>query len=362
MSLKKIIGQLIITDISSADTERYSHEYEKLIKDYNVGGIMLFNDLNLKDFPIKIENQLIDKEQTEGLIRKLKSYNSDLFIAVDVEGGLVDRLYHVRKVRYPSAKEIGEFMKKGKEGLTYAYFHNQGKYLGRLGFNMNAAPVLDVVPSYKEKYLMAYHERGFSPDPKIVSQAGLACIKGLQNAKIIPVAKHFPGLGPVLKGFDPHVDFPKIKKVTKKSLKPFFDAVDKGIEVIMTTHLQVEEYGAKVATVNKDIVNVLRGYGFNGIVVTDDICFMSTGMLNRNRELGPTKENIQSIVDTAYGAIKAGHDMVLVRQLGCVNNPDTDFIGMIIDRVVEGLKKRDISPDRILRSYARVLDLKEKYL
>lgn len=361
MDLKKVVGQLIITDISSPDTENYRHEYEKLIG-YNVGGLMLFNGLNIGQFPLKLENQMVSYEQTKQLIKKLKSYDPGLFIAVDVEGGLVDRLHHIRGIRYSSAKDVGRVVKDSGDAWAYNTFSLQGDYLRSLGFNMNAAPVLDVVPSYKEKYIMAYQKRSFSSDPKLVSKAGLACIKAMQNSKIVPIAKHFPGIGSVLKRFDPHIDFPKIRKVTKKSLEPFLDAVDNGVDVIMTTHLKVKKYGKKIATMNEDLVNTLRDYGFSGIVITDDISLMSTGMLNRKREQGPTKENIQSIVDTGYEALKAGHDMVLMRQLGCVNNPETNFLKMVIDKVEEGILSKDISEEKILGSYRKVLELKKKYL
>lgn len=362
MDLKKVVGQLIITDISSPDTENYRHEYEKLIKHYNVGGIMLFNGFKSESFPIATENQLIDEQQTKDLIKELKSFNPDLFIAVDVEGGLVDRVHHIRGIRYSSAKDVGSIVENSGDAWAYNTFSLQGDYLRSLGFNMNAAPVLDVVPSYKDKYLMAYQKRSFGSDPRLVSKAGLACIKAMQNAKIIPVAKHFPGLGPISKHFDPHVDFPKIRKITKKSLKPFLDAIDSDVEVIMTTHIQVKEYGKKLATINEKIPEFLRKNNFQGVILTDCISMMSTGMLNRKRELGPTKENIESIIDTSYEALKAGHDMLLLRQLGCVNNPETDFLKMVIDKVADGVEKGDISREKIMESYNRVLELKKRYV
>jgi len=358
MNLRKQIGKLIITDISSPDIDKSRKEYEKLLIEHNVGGIMLFNELRLKNFPIKIENQLINEEQSKNLISELKSYNPNLFIAVDLEGGLVDRLHHIRKKRYKSPKEIG----LTNEEFAYNYFKKQGKYIKEIGFNMNASPVLDAVSAYNDKYLMAYQKRSFSNDEDLVSKLGSSCIKGLKESNIIPIGKHFPGLGQVKKGFDPHFDFPKIKKITKKSLKPFLYNIYNGLDAIMTTHLIVEEYGKDIATKNRNIIKILRNYGYEGIIMTDDICFMSTGMINKKREMGPTKENISSIVDTAYNSIKAGHDMILTRQLGCVNNPETDFIGMITRRIEEGLLSNDINLNQFIDSFQRVSRIRTKYL
>lgn len=363
--LTKMVGQLIITDVSSADIgdAKVLKEYEKLIVDYNVAGIMLFNEFSLEDFPIKIENQLVTEEQTACLIKKLKSYDDKLFIAVDVEGGRVDRLKHVRNFAYDSAKEIGKLVKKKKwnKMLAYAHFYNQGSYLKELGFNMNAAPVLDVVPSYRNKYLMAYSERSFSSDADLVSKIGGWCIQSLQNVKVMPVAKHFPGIGSVLKKYDPHFDYPHVRKITEKSMKPFKDAIKSGVDVIMTTHVIVDEHGKDIATVNENIIGLLRNNAFEGVVITDCITMMSTGMLNRKRKTGPTEENLKNIVDTGFKALKAGHDMVLLRQLGCVNNPETDFIKSLIDKVADGVEKGDISYEQILRSYEKVLNLKKRY-
>ena len=172
--------------------------------------------------------------------------------------------------------------------------------------------------------------------------------------KIIPVAKHFPGLGEVKE--DPHLTFPKLKRLSVTSLMPFIKLIDYRIPAIMTTHLITERhYGNEIATKNPKIIKMLRtGYGFDGIIMTDDLALMSTGLINKDKERGATKENIENIVNTAYGAIKAGHDMIICRQLGYINNENTNYIKMIIDKLEEGVKTGDIPKDQIEYSNRKI--------
>ncbi|MBM3200262.1 hypothetical protein FJZ53_04955, partial [Candidatus Woesearchaeota archaeon] len=332
-------------------------EYEKLFIKHNVGGVMLFNEYK-KDWA-NVENQLVNEEYATSLIRKLKSYSKDLFVGVDVEGGSVDRLHQVRGGRYPSARLLGKLFQDMNDHLFISYFEEQGSYLKELGFNFNAAPVLDVVPSYDEKYLMAYSERSFSDDAETVSGIGRICIKSLQDCGIMPVAKHFPGLGPVLRDYDPHYSFPKIRSISEESMKPFREAINHGLDAVMTTHLKVSKYGKSIATTNKKIVSILRKKCFNGIIMTDDLCLMSTGMFGKTE--GLNKKNLKNIVKTACQAFKAGHDIVLVRQLGLVNDDKTDIIRMIIDEVSKKVDQGVISEEQLRESYKKVLGLKRKY-
>ena len=137
-TLDKMIGEMIILGFRGTEVSDSSKIVQD-INDYNIGGVILFNyDVPSKSFP----RNIVDPKQTKKLIEDLKKLTrSDLFIAVDAEGGYVNRLkaeYGFMQIE--SAQTMGEddpqntFLKASPLGIELDY----------LGFNLNFAPVVDV--------------------------------------------------------------------------------------------------------------------------------------------------------------------------------------------------------------------------
>ena len=113
VGLKEKIGQMIMIGFCGTEVSENSHIL-RVISDVKVGGLILFDiDLFSNTFP----RNILNPRQTKKLISDLQSCSSTpLFIAVDAEGGEVNRL----KEKYgffsvPSAKELGE---RGKVKIT----------------------------------------------------------------------------------------------------------------------------------------------------------------------------------------------------------------------------------------------------
>src|SRR5690606_9665182 len=97
---------------------------------------------------------------------------------------------------------------------AYEVADKMGEELLALGINMDLAPVLDVNNNPKNPVIGV---RSFSDDPQMVSDYGIAAIKGLQN-HVIATAKHFPGHGDT--HVDSHLALPTVEK-TKEELEKF---------------------------------------------------------------------------------------------------------------------------------------------
>ena len=111
-----------------------------------------------------------------------------LLLAVDQEGGAVQR---VAKgiTRWPAMRELGA---RGDEGLCERVGAAIGADLRVLGFNVDFAPVLDVVSSDVNTVI---GDRSFGSDPEQAAKMALAVARGLSAVDVIPCGKHFPGHG-----------------------------------------------------------------------------------------------------------------------------------------------------------------------
>src|SRR4030065_2115379 len=137
-TLDQMIGEMIILGFRGTEIDNYSGIVED-INEYNIGGIILFDyDVPSKSFP----RNILDPQQIKKLIEDLKKFTrSDLFIAVDQEGGYVNRLHaDYGFIPIKSAQEMGEDDPEN----TFLEVSPLAMELDSLGFNLNFAPVIDV--------------------------------------------------------------------------------------------------------------------------------------------------------------------------------------------------------------------------
>ena len=213
------------------------------------------------------------------------------FIGVDDEGGRVQRFVGLGAL--PSARELGA---RPADDIR-AIAKNHAKKLRSLGLNMDFAPVLDL--DDRDNGIIA--DRSFSKDPKQAWTAAQAFARGLTDAGIRPVYKHFPGHGSA--NGDSHqglVTTAPITELRKADVLPFKDAIRNGAQFMMMGHLLVPGLtsGTTPTTWTPAAYYELRTMGFSGVIFTDDL---GMGALSA--------EN--SVARRASRAINAGADMVL---------------------------------------------------
>lgn len=255
------------------------------------------------------------------------------FLAVDEEGGRVQRLQD-QTGYIPSAREMGETM-------TTQQVQNQAKEIGRtmrkLSLNMDLAPVVDV--SDQESYEVI-GDRSFSSDPDKVTEYAGAFAEGLRQSGIVPVLKHFPGLGSGTGNTDfERAETPPLSELRKKDLVPYESLLLNDPVAVMTTNAAVPGLSAgKAASLSPQTYELLReDYGFTGVAMTDSL---SAAAILSDMELEKAVAK----------ALAAGADIALWDGVS-----EAPQIRRFLQKAV---KKGRLSEEQVNTSVRRVLQLK----
>ena len=253
------------------------------------------------------------------------------FVAADEEGGTVQRL-SAALGRLPSQTTLGA----GTVEAAQEAYRRHDAAMKDLGFNMNFAPVADVGSG------SGLGTRTFGTDPAKVSQFVVAAVKEADDAGLVPVVKHWPGIGGGTA--DPHLKLTTLAPIDQlqaKDLVPFRAAFDAGAPAVMVTHAVVPgltEPGVPASLSKAAITDELRGKeGFKGLVVTD-----SLGM-------GAVVNKFPQ-PQAAEQAIAAGADVALLS--------GTDVVAQTHQQLTEAITERRLPRAQVLASVRRVLELK----
>ena len=234
--------------------ELTKEEREYLIS-HEVAGVILF------------QRNILSFKQVYELCRELKElYPTDSpppLIAVDLEGGSVNRFSHLKEsFPWPSAEKLGQL----KSPEIFFIAETMGRQLSALGIDINFAPVVDV-PLIQSSLLKG---RTFGQNPETIISCAKAFTEGLMKGGVVPCLKHFPGHGGVSE--DSHKTLPKDKSPVedRTALKPF-EAL-KHCPLIMTAHIEFQNEEGPATFSPYWLETVLRKQmQFQGIIVSDDI-------------------------------------------------------------------------------------------
>jgi beta-N-acetylhexosaminidase len=330
MTLPEKIGQMMMLGIPE---RKLTDRSVSIINSYMPGGIILFGyNLGTSE---EIKKYIDEMQQ-----RAIAKFNIPLFISIDQEGGRVKRITD-GVTQFPGNMAFGIV---DNESFTYDAARITGIELKNIGINMNLTPALDVNNNPLNPVI---NTRSFGSDVKIVSRLGSAYIKGLQRSGCIAVGKHFPGHGDTDK--DSHLTLPVINhditRLRKIEFPPFIEAVDSGVEAIMTAHIAFPNIlkNNLPATMSKQfLTDILRGeMQFNGVIITDDM----------------EMNAVSKVMDLGEGAVKsilAGADIILVSTYG----KSIEVISRAIKKAVDNSV---IPVNRINESVMRIIELKLRY-
>lgn len=325
---EKVAGLFVVTpeSITGVNTAVQAGEgTQKALEKYPVGGLIYFTK------NIQSEEQI--KEMTE----KSTSYcKYPMFIAVDEEGGKVARLAEGLKL-----ENVGNMADIGSSGDTnkaYEAMKTVGSYMTGYGFNLNFAPMADVLTNEDN---VSIGERSFGNDANMVAGMVTAAMNGLEESGVTACVKHFPGLGDASE--DTHNGLVVIDKsldeLKQVELLPFISAIENGANMIMVGHMVLPQIVGDntPATMSKEVISeLLRSeLGFNGVVITDA---MNMGAITE----------YYSADEAAIRAFKAGADMILMPE---------DF-ELAYEGVIAAVKDGTISEERINNSLKRVFRIK----
>ena len=278
------------TGVVMLDLKRLIVEIEErqLLTHPQVGGVVLFS------------RNYASVAQLEDLIASIKQCNDHLIVAVDQEGGRVQR-FRDQFLTLPELRTIGvEYEKDPEQGIAAAKLcaWAMAAELMQYGVDISFAPVLDLFDVNSP----VIKERAFSDDGATVGEIGLAYIEGMQDAGMAATGKHFPGHGKVLA--DSHTELPtdmrSLDEIRENDLIPFAKCIQ-SLDAIMPAHIVFPEVDEHCAGFSKVwIKDLLRAeLGFDGVVFSDDLT------MNAAHTAG-------TITERADLALAAGCDMVLV--------------------------------------------------
>jgi beta-N-acetylhexosaminidase len=258
MTLERKLGQLIVVEFTGPTL---SSEIATMVGSQHAGGVILY-----------ARNGNIDSAaQLRGLIAQMQSVNGHrLLIAIDQEGGYVDRLASLDGER-PSAASIGD---SADETRAMAAGSQDADDLAGYGINLNLAPVVDIGTASNPQLI----GRTYGSDPQLVTYMAGSYLRGLQRSrKVFGTLKHFPGLGGV--SADPHEEVAKLQR-SKLELEaidwqPYRTLIARGdVHAIMTTHELVPAVDPVMpSTLSRPLITdvLRRKMHFNGVIITDSL-------------------------------------------------------------------------------------------
>lgn len=263
-----------------------------------------------------------------------------LLTAIDQEGGYVNKL----ATFFGDAPSANDLVATGDSNAAYKQATQYAQELKQTAINTDLAPVVDVGPS--TNLLLT---RQFSNDPQMVTTYAGKFLDGLEQNGIIGTLKHFPGLGSIPSGQDPHVVIPhdtqSMAQVEARDFVPYKQLIqNNNPAMIMTTDVYLDavdpnnpaELSAKVVT------GILRQeLHYNGVIITDGIY-----MVERAGYMDSVSASIQAII--------AGNDIV--------EGPYTlDTVNAIIAGLKQAIQNGQLNRTQVDQSVQRILLMKVQY-
>ena len=338
------------TALTGADRRRLAHPL--------TGGLILFG------------RNWQSRAQLTALCAEVKSLRPDLLIAVDHEGGRVQRFRNDGFTHLPPMRAFGDmWMRDVKdlpgtgalqacEAATSAGFVLASE-LRACGVDFSFTPVLDLDhvdeaptqgqapaapqggsaslgrPGVSRSGVIG--DRAFARDPRMVTLLARSLMHGLLQAGMANCGKHFPGHGAVKA--DSHVALP----VDRRSLKAILadDALPytwlgSVLTAVMPAHVIYSRVDDRPAGFSERwIQDILRGQlGFDGVVCTDDLSMAAARQI-AGREL--------SYSEAVLTALQAGCDLALLCNRSVVNGGEE--LDTVLDELAQAQLKGHWEPD-----------------
>jgi beta-glucosidase-like glycosyl hydrolase/LmbE family N-acetylglucosaminyl deacetylase len=277
--------------------------------------------------------------------------------------------YH-SQLSSPTVKRIAARSLENKE-YFYRVPDSPGAYLGsvyrqwadaagemkRRGYNLNMGVIADVAGDINDQRIdLVRKQKIFSDDSTEVSRLVNRIAQALDDFGVIPVVKHFPGLGSVYR--DTHKWLPKVnssrRDIYNKDLLPYKDLIRSGRHfMVMTSHAVYPCLDDKPASLSYKIQSVIlrKELGFQGLIISDELGMQALGEYAIQRGI-PAPH----IGELAVLSFAAGTDMAIIYP-----EPERadEIILSVILAVKQAVKEGRLSRKALDESVSRILKEKE---
>lgn len=286
MSLGPVMLDVVGHSLNADDIRRINHPL--------TGGIILFS----RNFE--------HCQQLKALTDSIRAQRANILIAVDHEGGRVQR-FREGFTKIPPMRELGKLW-DSKRKQANALAEEAGWVLAAelraYGIDFSFTPILDM--DYGDSLVIG--DRAFHKDPQAINELAFHLMLGLKKGGMAAVGKHFPGHGFVVA--DSHVSIPvddrEFDQIAQNDIQPFMKMIDEDLPAIMPAHVIYPKVDDKPAGFSQRwLQKVLRErLGFNGAIFSDDLS-MEGATVGGN------------VTARSLAALQAGCDMILL-----CNRPD----------------------------------------
>lgn len=299
MSIEEKISQLMMITVYPSQNDAAKSKIAGQIEKWKPGGILV-----MQGSPVKTALWINEFQEKSAI---------PLLVAIDGEWGPAMRTDSVAE--YISAQAVGAVQ---DSVWVYQMGRDFASQLKQMGININFAPVADVNTNPGNPVI---NFRSFGEDKKNVAEKAWMVAKGMQDAGVVAVAKHFPGHGDTQT--DSHKTLPLLvhskERMDSTETFPFRYLSEKGITGIMSAHLNVpslDSSGTPSSLSKKIITGYLKDeIGFSGLIVTDAINMKGVQTEKGNTEVEALKAgndliefvpDLQKAVESVKNAVAAG--------------------------------------------------------
>ncbi|MBG7618516.1 beta-N-acetylhexosaminidase [Herbaspirillum sp. AP02] len=293
--LGPVMLDVVGTRLDAADVARLQHPL--------TGGVILF------------ARNYENRAQLIALTSAIRQARPGILIAVDHEGGRVQRFRSDGFTRLPAMGQLGQLWERDvlqatKLATTTGFV--LAAELRACGIDLSFTPVLDL--DYGVSTVIG--DRAFHRDPRVVTLLAKSLNHGLALAGMANCGKHFPGHGFVTA--DSHVAIPvderELEDILGEDAMPY-DWLGMSLAAVMPAHVIYPKVDAQPAGFSKVWLSLLRErFGFQGVIFSDDLSMHGASVAG-----GP--------LEAAQAALDAGCDVALI-----CNSPDK------ADAILAGLK------------------------
>ncbi|HES75852.1 MAG TPA: beta-N-acetylhexosaminidase [bacterium] len=244
---------------------RLGDEEAEQLRHPQVGGLILF------------ARNYQNPAQLQDLVAQVRNVRPELLIAVDHEGGRVQR-FREGFTLIPAASKLGELYDQDRVAalqLARDWAWLLASELRAFDIDLSFAPVLDLGGPLSR----VIGDRALHEDPDVIAALGAAWMLGMRDAGMAAVGKHFPGHGSVAE--DSHLEFPldprALHEIEACDLRPFRSLIDAGLPGMMLAHVIYPTVDALPAGFSSVWVRELlrERYGFAGAIFTDDLSMVA---------------------------------------------------------------------------------------
>lgn len=258
-------------------------EDRQLLRQPEVGGLILF------------ARNIDHPQQVRELSAAIRAVRPELLLAVDQEGGRVQRLRR-GFVRLPAMRAIADA--PNAEFLAQECGWIMATEVLAVGLDLSFAPVLDL--DHQRSAVVG--SRAFESDPERAASLAGAFIRGMNNAGMAATGKHFPGHG--WAEADSHVAIPvderSLDEIRGSDLVPF-KKLSAQLAAVMPAHVIYPQVDPQPAGFSRRwLQEILRSeLSFDGVIFSDDLSMAGAHVV------GDAASRIEA-------ALSAGCDMGLV--------------------------------------------------